>query len=106
MHKGYYGKITSEVYEAALRLRGDEDTCWEERIPLAQPPLIFGPRFPEDLDGDEVIAIWEAAHFEATTNYGKSGYSLESVTLYLQDNQNSSHCGEVVWEANVKPHSS
>ena len=106
MNDGYCGKITGDVYAAALRLRGDEDTCWEERVPLAEPPLIFGPELPEDWFGDDVIAVWESAHREATREHGEGGYVLESVTLYLQDNQNTSHAGEIVWEANVKPRNS
>jgi hypothetical protein len=103
MYDGYYGKITSDVYAAAIQLRGDDDTCWEERVPLAEPPLIFGPEFPEDWFGDEVIAIWDEAHAQAAKEYGKGGYVLNSVTLYLRDNQNSSPDGEIVWQSNVTP---
>lgn len=102
MYDGYYGKITSDVYAAALQIRGDDDACWDERVPLADPPFIFGPDLPEDWFGDDVIAIWEAAHAEATTKYGAGGYVLESVTLFLQDNQNSSPSGEMVWQSNVR----
>ena len=102
MCDGYYGKITNDVYAAALQFRGDDDTCWEERVPLADPRRILGPQFPEDWFGDEVIAIWEAAYTEAAKKYGKGCYVLESVTLFLQDNQNSSTTGEMVWQSNAR----
>ncbi|MFN0017154.1 MAG: hypothetical protein ACKVP0_02775 [Pirellulaceae bacterium] len=102
MYDGYYGKITPEVYTAAVRLRGDDDSCWEERIPLAEPPLVSGPQFPEDWFADEVIEIWEAALAQAQQKFGKGRFTLDSVSLYLVDNQNSSPDGEMIWEPNVK----
>jgi hypothetical protein len=98
---GYYGKITPGVYAAALHLRGDDDCCWEETVPLADPPLVFGPDFPEEADGDQVIAIWEAALAEARKEFCEGRFVLESVTLYLEENPNL-NLGELVWEKNVK----
>ncbi len=97
----YYGKITSDEYEAALQIRGDDGTCWDEMVPLADPPLTLGPSFPEELSGDDVIAIWEAAHAEATLKYGEDNYVFESVTLFLKELANA-HEGEIVWQSNVR----
>jgi len=98
----YYGKITPEVYAAALQLRGDDGTCWEENVPLAEPPLVFGADLPEELGGNGVIEAWEAALTEAREEYGEGRFVLESLTVYLVDNQNVSPCGEFVWEKNIK----
>jgi hypothetical protein len=94
----YYGKITSDVYAAALRLRGDDECCWEEKVPLADPPLVFGPEWPEEFDGDEIIAIWETALADARQEYGDGRFTLKSVTMYLIDNQG---LPDFVWEPNV-----
>jgi hypothetical protein len=44
MYDGYYGKITSDVYAAAIELRGDDDTCGEERVLHAEPSLVCWTR--------------------------------------------------------------
>jgi hypothetical protein len=100
--KGYYGTITPEVYAAALHLRGDDETCWEEKVPLTEPPLIFGPDLPEELFGDMVIDAWEGALAEAQEEHGEGQFVLESLTVYLVDDQNTSPSGEFVFKKNVK----
>lgn len=105
MSKNYFGKITSLVYEAALRIRGDDETCWDEMVPLAEPPLIFGARWPEELSGDEVIEIWELALTEAEQTFGAQNYVLDSVTLFLVDSPHTSNSGEVVWQSNARANS-
>jgi hypothetical protein len=97
----YYGKITAEVYAEALELRGDDDTCWGERVPLASPALVLGAEWPEDLDGNAVIDIWEKALCEAEAEMGHKNFTLE-VTIYFQEAPNSLD-GRFVWEKSVKP---
>ncbi len=98
----YYGKITEQVYRAALELRGEDDTCWEERIPLAEPRLMLGPDFPEDLFSDAVIEAWEQAVAEATKEFGGGRFTLESLTVYLVEYPNTT-TGEFVFQENVVP---
>ncbi len=101
MYDGYQGLITEKVYTKALKLRGDDTTCWEEKVRLARPPLII-PSFPESLDGDLVIKIWEMALAQTREEMGDERF-LKSVTVYLEEDpdQPSSPYGIIVWEKNV-----
>ena len=99
--KLYYGKITPEVYAAALQLRGDREFCWEdERVPLADPPLVTGADDPEDVFADWVITAWEAALAEAREEYGEGRFVLESLTVYLEGGDPVD--ADFYWEKNVK----
>lgn len=99
----YYGRITKDTYAKALNLRGDDDCCWEEKVPLVDPALMFGPKFPEDLDGDEIIDIWEEALETAESELGHKHFTLDSVTIFLEDAPGSMY-GQFVWEKRVSIH--
>lgn len=100
MNEGYLGLISAELYAKALEVRGDDDTCWDERLPLEKPRLMFGEAFPEDARCDDIIEIWETALAEAKEEFRAGGFVLASVTLSLEESPNSND-GELTWEKNV-----
>ena len=96
----YYGQITAAIYAKALVIRGDDELCWGEMVPLAEPALVFGSQFPEDMDGDSIIEIWEEALKESEQEFGSASFNLDSVTIYLEEMSNSIE-GQYVWEKKV-----